>query len=219
MFQQLLFALLFFKHSNNPCFFLISCVRPARSRAAAALASIPHLSGRRSPQPQHLPLPVSHHWAEEWRECYFQWGDNEEGAAVLCFQWVRDQIIELWTIIWFKPDQDVMIIIIIVTISEWYLLSCRIPELLTWMRNLQTNLHNPPTASHSPENGQMDICVTTGSQEGLCKVSAKTPVAPTCFRSFSLFLILGVWDAGQPWRQRPPGCTDVFWHTCSGEIN
>lgn len=32
------------------------------------------------------------------------------------------------------------------------------------------NLHNPPTASHSPERGQMDICVTTGSQEGLCKV-------------------------------------------------
>lgn len=90
------------------------------------------------------------------------------------------------------------------------------------MRNLQKNLHNPPTASHTPENGQMDICVTTGSQEGLCKVSAKTPVATTCFLSFSLsafFLILGVWDAGQPWWQRSPGCTYLFWHACSGEIS
>lgn len=48
---------------------------------------------------------------------------------------------------------------------------CRIPELLTWMKNLQKKLHNPPTATYSPENGQMDVCVTTGSQEGLCKVA------------------------------------------------
>lgn len=47
---------------------------------------------------------------------------------------------------------------------------CRIPELLTWMKNLQKNLHNPPTAGYSPEKGQMEMCVTTGSQEGLSKV-------------------------------------------------
>ncbi|XP_041821223.1 kynurenine/alpha-aminoadipate aminotransferase, mitochondrial [Chelmon rostratus] len=51
-----------------------------------------------------------------------------------------------------------------------YSASNGIPELLTWMKNLQKNLHNPPTASYTPENGQMDMCVTTGSQEGLCKV-------------------------------------------------
>ncbi|XP_028997727.1 kynurenine/alpha-aminoadipate aminotransferase, mitochondrial isoform X2 [Betta splendens] len=51
-----------------------------------------------------------------------------------------------------------------------YSASNGIPELLTWMKNLQKQLHNPPTASYSPENGQMDVCVTTGSQEGLCKV-------------------------------------------------
>lgn len=51
----------------------------------------------------------------------------------------------------------------------------RIPELLTWMKNLQKNLHNPPTASYTPENGQMDMCVTTGSQEGLCKVLNRRP--------------------------------------------
>lgn len=38
------------------------------------------------------------------------------------------------------------------------------------MKTLQKNLHDPPTANYSPENGQMDMCVTTGSQEGLCKV-------------------------------------------------
>ncbi|XP_058479569.1 kynurenine/alpha-aminoadipate aminotransferase, mitochondrial [Solea solea] len=51
-----------------------------------------------------------------------------------------------------------------------YSASSGIPELLMWMKNLQKNLHNPPTANYSPENGQMDMCVTTGSQEGLCKV-------------------------------------------------
>ncbi|XP_070785809.1 kynurenine/alpha-aminoadipate aminotransferase, mitochondrial isoform X1 [Enoplosus armatus] len=51
-----------------------------------------------------------------------------------------------------------------------YSASNGIPELLTWMKNLQKNLHNPPTAGYTPENGQMDVCVTTGSQEGLCKV-------------------------------------------------
>ncbi|XP_032400439.1 kynurenine/alpha-aminoadipate aminotransferase, mitochondrial isoform X2 [Etheostoma spectabile] len=51
-----------------------------------------------------------------------------------------------------------------------YSASNGIPELLTWMKNLQKDLHNPPTAGYTPENGQMDMCVTTGSQEGLCKV-------------------------------------------------
>ncbi|XP_034712236.1 kynurenine/alpha-aminoadipate aminotransferase, mitochondrial isoform X1 [Etheostoma cragini] len=51
-----------------------------------------------------------------------------------------------------------------------YSASNGIPELLTWMKNLQKELHNPPTAGYTPENGQMDVCVTTGSQEGLCKV-------------------------------------------------
>ncbi|XP_076828138.1 kynurenine/alpha-aminoadipate aminotransferase, mitochondrial [Brachyhypopomus gauderio] len=45
-----------------------------------------------------------------------------------------------------------------------------IPELLSWMKELQKSLHNPPTVDYSPEKGQMEICVTTGSQEGLCKV-------------------------------------------------
>ncbi|XP_016091600.1 kynurenine/alpha-aminoadipate aminotransferase, mitochondrial [Sinocyclocheilus grahami] len=45
-----------------------------------------------------------------------------------------------------------------------------IPELLSWMKDLQKSLHNPPTAGYSPERGQMEMCVTTGSQEGLCKI-------------------------------------------------
>lgn len=38
------------------------------------------------------------------------------------------------------------------------------------MKKLQKDLHDPPTARYTPEKGQMDMCVTTGSQEGLCKV-------------------------------------------------
>ncbi|XP_058250847.1 kynurenine/alpha-aminoadipate aminotransferase, mitochondrial [Hemibagrus wyckioides] len=51
-----------------------------------------------------------------------------------------------------------------------YSASPGIPELVSWMKELQKKLHNPPTASYSPEKGQMELCVTTGSQEGLCKV-------------------------------------------------
>uniref|UniRef100_A0A1A8QY05 Kynurenine/alpha-aminoadipate aminotransferase, mitochondrial n=1 Tax=Nothobranchius pienaari TaxID=704102 RepID=A0A1A8QY05_9TELE len=51
-----------------------------------------------------------------------------------------------------------------------YSASNGVPELLTWMKNLQKNLHSPPSAGYAPEKGQMDMCVTTGSQEGLCKV-------------------------------------------------
>ncbi|KAM9836498.1 kynurenine/alpha-aminoadipate aminotransferase, mitochondrial isoform 2-T2 [Aulostomus maculatus] len=48
--------------------------------------------------------------------------------------------------------------------------SSGIPELLSWMKNLQKSLHNPPSFSYRAEDGQMDMCVTTGSQEGLCKL-------------------------------------------------
>ncbi|XP_008576751.1 PREDICTED: kynurenine/alpha-aminoadipate aminotransferase, mitochondrial [Galeopterus variegatus] len=45
-----------------------------------------------------------------------------------------------------------------------------IPELLSWIKHLQVRLHNPPTVHYPPSQGQMDVCVTCGSQEGLCKV-------------------------------------------------
>lgn len=45
-----------------------------------------------------------------------------------------------------------------------------IPELLSWLKQLQVKLHNPPTIHYPSSQGQMDICVTAGSQEGLCKV-------------------------------------------------
>ncbi|XP_006902196.1 PREDICTED: kynurenine/alpha-aminoadipate aminotransferase, mitochondrial [Elephantulus edwardii] len=51
-----------------------------------------------------------------------------------------------------------------------YSQSAGIPELLTWLRQLQIRLHNPPTVHYSPSQGQMDLCVTTGSQDGLSKV-------------------------------------------------
>ncbi|XP_065452646.1 kynurenine/alpha-aminoadipate aminotransferase, mitochondrial isoform X3 [Chrysemys picta bellii] len=51
-----------------------------------------------------------------------------------------------------------------------YSASAGIPELLSWLKDLQKSLHNPPTANYSPDQGQMEICVTTGSQEGLSKV-------------------------------------------------
>lgn len=48
--------------------------------------------------------------------------------------------------------------------------SAGIPELLSWLKQLQVKLHNPPTLHYPSSQGQMDICVTSGSQDGLGKV-------------------------------------------------
>nr|AAH71002.1 MGC80030 protein [Xenopus laevis] len=45
-----------------------------------------------------------------------------------------------------------------------------VPELIIWLKDLQKKLHNPPTMAYSPDKGKMELCVTTGSQEGLSKV-------------------------------------------------
>ncbi|XP_001499016.1 kynurenine/alpha-aminoadipate aminotransferase, mitochondrial isoform X1 [Equus caballus] len=47
--------------------------------------------------------------------------------------------------------------------------SSGIPELLSWLKQLQIRLHNPPTIHYPSSQGQMEICVTSGSQDGLCK--------------------------------------------------
>ncbi|XP_068409001.1 kynurenine/alpha-aminoadipate aminotransferase, mitochondrial-like isoform X3 [Eschrichtius robustus] len=51
-----------------------------------------------------------------------------------------------------------------------YSQSAGLPELLSWLKQLQVKLHNPPTIHYPPSQGQMDMCLTCGSQEGLCKV-------------------------------------------------
>ncbi|XP_067601470.1 kynurenine/alpha-aminoadipate aminotransferase, mitochondrial-like isoform X2 [Pseudorca crassidens] len=51
-----------------------------------------------------------------------------------------------------------------------YSQSAGLPELLSWLKQLQVKLHNPPTIHYPPSQGQMDMCVTCGSQEGLCKL-------------------------------------------------
>lgn len=44
-----------------------------------------------------------------------------------------------------------------------------IPELLSWLKKLQIKLHNPPTVHYPSDQGQMDLCITSGCQDGLCK--------------------------------------------------
>uniref|UniRef100_A0A4W3HC20 Kynurenine/alpha-aminoadipate aminotransferase, mitochondrial n=1 Tax=Callorhinchus milii TaxID=7868 RepID=A0A4W3HC20_CALMI len=51
-----------------------------------------------------------------------------------------------------------------------YSASQGVPELVSWMNELQKSLHKPPTIDYSPEHGQMAICVTTGSQEANSKM-------------------------------------------------
>ncbi|CAH1776805.1 unnamed protein product [Owenia fusiformis] len=44
-------------------------------------------------------------------------------------------------------------------------------ELITWMKKLQSHLHNPPTLNDDQDaDSKMNICVTVGSQDGICKV-------------------------------------------------
>ncbi|XP_069487514.1 kynurenine/alpha-aminoadipate aminotransferase, mitochondrial isoform X2 [Ambystoma mexicanum] len=51
-----------------------------------------------------------------------------------------------------------------------YSASQGIPELVSWLKELQKTIHNPPNVDYSPEKGKMELCVTCGSQEGLSKV-------------------------------------------------
>ena len=51
-----------------------------------------------------------------------------------------------------------------------YSQSAGIPELLSWLKQLQIKLHNPPTLHRPSRQEEMDMCVTTSSQDGLCKV-------------------------------------------------
>ncbi|KAK7171110.1 hypothetical protein R3I94_001122 [Phoxinus phoxinus] len=69
-----------------------------------------------------------------------------------------------------KGGQDVVLDEALMKRALQYSGSYGIPELVSWMKDLQKSLHNPPTADYSPERGQMEMCVTTGSQEGLCKI-------------------------------------------------
>lgn len=48
----------------------------------------------------------------------------------------------------------------------------RLQELVSWLEELQMKFHDPPTAKYAPKNGQMKICLTVGSQDGLNKVWA-----------------------------------------------
>ncbi|XP_019483753.1 PREDICTED: kynurenine/alpha-aminoadipate aminotransferase, mitochondrial-like [Hipposideros armiger] len=59
-----------------------------------------------------------------------------------------------------------------------YSQSAGIPELLSWLKQLQVKLHNPPTIHYPSSQGQMDICVTAGGQDGLCKVRLKGKGTP-----------------------------------------
>ncbi|XP_046566764.1 kynurenine/alpha-aminoadipate aminotransferase, mitochondrial-like isoform X2 [Haliotis rubra] len=45
-----------------------------------------------------------------------------------------------------------------------------LPEMLKWLKGIQQKVHNPPSLGISDENKQLDFLVTSGSQDGLCKV-------------------------------------------------
>ncbi|ELU04387.1 hypothetical protein CAPTEDRAFT_156025 [Capitella teleta] len=42
-------------------------------------------------------------------------------------------------------------------------------DLLKFLKEMQKTLHNPPTFDRPPDEGGLDVCVTTGSQDGICK--------------------------------------------------
>ena len=50
----------------------------------------------------------------------------------------------------------------------WY---CRLPPLVNMLTELQCRIHNPPTYKAEGHPGPLDLIVTSGSQDGLCKVN------------------------------------------------
>ncbi|XP_069100420.1 kynurenine/alpha-aminoadipate aminotransferase, mitochondrial-like [Pleurodeles waltl] len=61
-------------------------------------------------------------------------------------------------------DEDLM------KIALDYSLGQGIPALVSWLKDLQILVHNPPTVNYSPDKGQMELCITNGGLEGLSKV-------------------------------------------------
>ena len=45
-----------------------------------------------------------------------------------------------------------------------------LPALVTWLKHLQQQLHSPPNYDKPKDQG-IDVVVTVGAQDGLCKVS------------------------------------------------
>ena len=46
----------------------------------------------------------------------------------------------------------------------------RQPDLVKWLMNMQEKLHTPPTLGRSPGDGGLELCVTIGSHDAICKV-------------------------------------------------
>jgi kynurenine/2-aminoadipate aminotransferase len=43
-------------------------------------------------------------------------------------------------------------------------------SLVDWTKVLQSKIHNPPTYNNDNHEGKMELLITNGSQDGLCKV-------------------------------------------------
>ena len=46
----------------------------------------------------------------------------------------------------------------------------RMTELVGWLKEFQKEAHNPPTMNQPADQGGLDLCMTSGVQEGLGKV-------------------------------------------------
>ncbi|XP_041360154.1 kynurenine/alpha-aminoadipate aminotransferase, mitochondrial-like [Gigantopelta aegis] len=57
----------------------------------------------------------------------------------------------------------------LVTRAMQYSSTSGFPELIKWVKDLQEKVHKPPTLEITDENKQLDIIITNGSQDGICK--------------------------------------------------
>ena len=58
------------------------------------------------------------------------------------------------------------------------------------LKELQTRMHDPPTLHKDDPNGGREICVTLGSQDGICKV---LEIDELCSHSIHSFRMKGMW--------------------------
>ncbi|KAG2466261.1 AADAT protein, partial [Polypterus senegalus] len=86
-----------------------------------------------------------------------------------------------------------------------YSASSGIPELLSWVKNLQKSLHKPPNAN----NGEMEMCITTGSQEGMSKARFQDDVFEMLISPGDNVLLDAPTYSGTLTALRPLGCNII----------
>ena len=83
--------------------------------------------------------------------------------------------------------------------KQIYCLLTRLPDLVDFVKKMQKELHNPPTLGIDDPQRQLEVLITSGSQDGICKVH-DSHVTYIASPAQDLFLDLCTWLSFTHWR-------------------